>query len=255
LLGDVHLRLPFWAAAGFSLLNAAYGFFVLPESLPVNRRARLDLSQANPLGALGLLRSRPRVLGLALVSFFGNLAHGALPSVFVLYANYRYGWGERAVGLTLALVGVCSMIVQAGLVGPIVARLGERRALLFGQCMGAIGFTVYGSATSGSLFLLGVPLMAFWGVAGAAVQGLLTARVAPDEQGRLQGATSSLSGIAELIGPLLFTSVFAAFIDSARTTPMPGAPLLLAGLLLGLGALLAWSVTARPLNVSPSDAA
>jgi DHA1 family tetracycline resistance protein-like MFS transporter len=183
------------------------------------------------------------------------LAHGALPSVFVLYANYRYGWGERAVGLTLALVGVCSMIVQAGLVGPIVARLGERRALLFGQCMGAIGFTVYGAATSGKLFLLGVPLMAFWGVAGAAVQGLLTARVAPDEQGRLQGATSSLSGIAELIGPLLFTSVFAAFIDSGRTTPMPGAPLLLAGLLLSLGAALAWSITARPLNVRPSDAA
>jgi DHA1 family tetracycline resistance protein-like MFS transporter len=143
LLGEYGPRLPFWFAAAFSLANFLYGLLVLPESLPPERRARLSWRRANPIGSLILLRSHRELLGLASVQFLAQLAHVALPSVFVLYANYRYGWGERAVGLTLAGVGICSMIVQAGLVRPIVARLGERRALLIGLIAGAAGFAIF----------------------------------------------------------------------------------------------------------------
>jgi DHA1 family tetracycline resistance protein-like MFS transporter len=243
LLGEYGPRLPFWFAAAFSLANFLYGLLVLPESLPQERRARFSWRRANPIGSLVLLRSHPELLGLASVQFLAQLAHVALPSVFVLYANYRYGWGQRAVGLTLAGVGICSMIVQAGLVRPIVARFGERRALLIGLLAGAAGFAIYGLADNGLLFCLGIPVMSFWGLATPAAQALMTRRVAPSEQGQLQGANSSLTGIAGLIGPGLFTLTFSAFIGPARGWHLPGAPFLLAALLLAASAALARRVT------------
>lgn len=251
LLGGTDPRLPFWVAAVLSLANAAYGLFVLPESLAKEQRAPLQLCSANPVGALALLRSRSNLLGLASVSFFGNLAHAALPSVFVLYANYRYGWQERAVGLTLAGVGVCSAIVQAGLVGPIVGRLGERRAMLLGLFMGVLGFFVYGAAPSGVSFMLGIPLMSLWGLSGPAAQGLMTRKVGPTEQGRLQGAMSSLMGIAELLGPMLFTTVFALSIDPSRGFTLPGAAFWVASLLLLVGFGCAWVVTRSERSPAP----
>ncbi|MGH7186854.1 MAG: MFS transporter, partial [Pseudomonadota bacterium] len=132
LLGGMDPRLPFWVAAGFSLANLLYGYFILPESLPRERRASLTLGRANPLGSLKLLRRHRELLGLALVHFLYNLAHHSLPSVFVLYAFYRYGWDERIVGLTLAGVGVCAMVVQGGMIRPVVTWIGERWTLLFG---------------------------------------------------------------------------------------------------------------------------
>ena len=132
LLGGVDPRLPFWTAAVLSLVNALYGLFVLPESLPPERRAPLVWRKANPVGALKLLRAHPELSGLALVNFIAHLAHVVLPTTFVLYTGYRYGWDERAVGLALAAVGICLGGVQAGLIGPIVGRLGERLTLLIG---------------------------------------------------------------------------------------------------------------------------
>lgn len=231
-LGGVDPRLPFWFAAGLSLLNAMYGLFVLPESLPRERRATFSWRRANPVGSLALLRASPGLLGLMAVQFLSSLAHEVLPATFVLYANHRYGWGERAVGLTLAGVGVCSSIVQAGLVRPAVARFGERRVLLTGLFFGAVGFAIYGVAWSGAVFWMGVPAMALWGLTGPAVQGLMTRRVNPSEQGRLQGTYSSLRGIAGMIGPALFTQTFAFFIGVHRGWQLPGAPFLLATLLL-----------------------
>jgi DHA1 family tetracycline resistance protein-like MFS transporter len=244
-LGGLHPRLPFWVSAGLSLANAMYGLFVLPESLPRERRAGFDWRKANPVGSLRLLRSHPELFGLATVNFLGNLAHEVLPSVFVLYAGYRYGWGERAVGLTLAGVGVCAAIVQGGLVQPAVRRLGERPVLLIGLLFGAAGFAIYGLATTGSTFWLGVPVMSLWGFAGAATQGLMTRRVQPSEQGQLQGANNSLRGITGLIGPGLFTLTFAKFIGAWRNWDIPGAPFMLAALLLVGAMVLAWKVTRR----------
>ena len=132
LLGGMDPRLPFWIAAGLSFANSLYGFLILPESLPPERRSPFRWRNANPLGALHLLRSNRILAGLSLANFFGQVAHVVLPSTFVLYATYRYGWTTATVGLTLALVGVCSMVIQGAGVGPIVKRFGERRTLLVG---------------------------------------------------------------------------------------------------------------------------
>src|SRR3984957_2091450 len=201
LLGGIDLRLPFWGAAALSLLNFLYGLLVLPESLPRERRIAFAWRRANPIGSLILLRTYPHLLGLSTVNFLHNLAHVVLSSVFVLYASYRYGWDGRAVGLTLAGVGVCSAIVQGGLVRPIVARVGERRAMLIGLACGAAGFAIYGVAPTGAWFCVGIPVMSLWGLANPSVQALMSRRVSPSEQGQLQGAQSSLQGVAGLIGP------------------------------------------------------
>jgi len=249
ILGVINPRLPFWVAAGFSLVNAMYGLFVLPESLPVERRAKFQWRRANPLGSLKLLRSHPELFGLAGANFISYLAHEVLPSTFVLYASYRYNWDERAVGLTLAAVGVCSGTVQGGLVGPMVGRLGERRALLVGLLFGIAGFAGFGLAPTGMFFWLAIPFIALWGLSGPAAQGLMTRRVSPSEQGQLQGANGSLRGISGLIGPALFTLTFASFIGPRRSWHLPGAPFLLAALLLAMALMLAWRVT-RP-RISP----
>jgi DHA1 family tetracycline resistance protein-like MFS transporter len=245
LLGDVNPRLPFWVAGGLSLLNALYGVFVLPESLPKERRSRLQLRKANPIGALQLLNSHPQLLGLAGVSLIANLAHVALPSTFVLYADYRYGWSQSMIGIALAVVGVFAAVVQGGLVGPAVHRFGERATLIVGLICGVAAFAVFGLATTGGWFWAGMPIMAFWGLAGPAAQSLMTRLVGPNVQGKLQGARSSLMGVAELSGPLLFTQTFAYFIATERDVQMPGAPFLLASILLAGALILATIVTRK----------
>ena len=242
-LGSFDPRLPFWGAAALSLLNAGYGFFVLPESLPPQSRMAFGWRRANPVGALVLLRSHHELFGLAAVAFLGYLAHAVLPSTSVLYMGYRYGWGTASVGLMMAGVGVAAMIVQGGLIRPITARFGERATLLAGSLSGAAGFFTYGVATEGWIFCLGIPIMAFWGLSGPATQALMSRRVRLSEQGQLQGAIASINGVAGLLGPTLFTEVFASFIGSGAAGHLPGAPFLLASLLLISAGAIAWRTT------------
>lgn len=244
LFGDVSPRLPFWIAAGLSFLNWLYGLLILPESLPKARRSAFHWRSANPVGALHLLRSDGVLAGLSLANFFAQLAHVVLPSTFVLYAGYRYGWDVKMVGITLAIVGVCQMVVQGVAIGPIVNTLGERRALLLGLASGTIGFVIYGVAPTGLLFCFGIPTTALWGLAGAATQALLTRRVTPEQQGQLQGATSSVQSVSQMLGPFLFTLIFALFIGDSAPMKLPGAPFLLAGVLLAL----ALAIAARTLS-------
>ena len=231
LLGSLGPRVPFWVAAGLSLLNAAYGFFVLPQSLPPERRAAFVWRRANPVGALAILRGRPALRGLAAMMLLRHIAHTTLPSIFVLYATYRYGWDARTVGLALAGVGVGSLVVQGMLVAPFVRRFGETAALLWGLAFGAAGFLDYGLAPTGALFCVGIALLSLWGLSWAASKGLMTRHVASTEQGRLQGLDGSLRGIADLIGPGLFTLTFAYFIAPGRAWELPGSPWLLAAAL------------------------
>ena len=245
LLGHIDIRAPFWIAAGLSLANFLYGWFVLPESLPPEKRAPFQWSRANPVGSLRLLQAHPALMGLAMIVFLQSLAHVVYPSTFVLYADYRYHWDERTVGFTLALVGVFSAIVQAGLIKHVVARIGERRTLLMGLAFGAMGTTLYGLAPAGIWFWAAMPVAALWGLSGPAIQALATRHVQPHEQGRLQGAFMSLTAIAGVIGPTLFTRSFAGFIGPEAPAQIPGASFLLAGLVLLIAFVVARRVTRR----------
>jgi DHA1 family tetracycline resistance protein-like MFS transporter len=252
-LGAVNPRLPFWVAGAFSLLNACYGLLVLPESLPAEKRSQtLRWRKANPVGALKLLRSHRELFGLAAVNFLGYLAHEVYATVFVLYATERYGWTKEAVGESLAVVGVSTMITSALLVGWSVRRFGERTSLFAGLLSAGIGFLMFGFATTGRLFLAGIPINALWSLAAAPSQSMMTRRVSPSEQGELQGALSSLRGLAMIFGPTMFSATFAFFLAPGRN--FPGAPWMLAALLLLVSVAIAAAVvpgatqaeTARP---------
>jgi MFS transporter, DHA1 family, tetracycline resistance protein len=243
ILGQVDPRLPFWVAGALALVNAAYGFFVLPESLPPEKRAPFKWSRANPVGSLVLLRSHPELFGLSVSNFLVQLAYVVLPSTTVLYMSYRYGWNELTIGLALAGVGAAAVVVQGGLVRPVVKRVGERTALAIGLIFGAAGFTIYGLAPTGFIFALGIPVMAMWGFAGPSIQALMTRHVSASEQGQLQGATASIAAIASLIGPGVFTQLFAWSIRPGSGVHAPGAPYFLAAAFVLCGLALAWHVT------------
>jgi DHA1 family tetracycline resistance protein-like MFS transporter len=251
LLGDISPRLPFWVAAGLSLANAMYGLFVLPESLPRERRVGFSWQKANPLGAFKLLRSHAELWGLACVSFLSNLAHVALPAVSVLYMEYRYHWDKRSVGLLLAGVGISSIIVQGFLVSRVVQKLGERRTMLIAMIFGCIGFAIQGLAPVGTLYVVGVLGMSLWGMLTPALQGVMTRLVGPTEQGQLQGANSSLQGIANLVGPIIFTQTFALFVGQYREWKLPGAPFILSSALLLIAAIVVLRLMATRLSHLP----
>jgi len=242
-LGAMNARVPFWVAAAMSLVNAAYGFFILPESLaPEKRQTELRWKKANPMGALKLLRSHRELFGLAVVNFLGYLAHEIYATVWVLYAMYRYQWGEKKIGVSLAVVGIASMVTMAGLVGPAVKRFGERISLYLGLFFGAMGFALFGWAPTGGIFLAAIPVNALWGLAAPPSQSMMTQRVSASEQGELQGALSSLRGLAMIFGPGIFSTTFAACIAPGRW--FPAGPWYLAAVILLIALALAWNVTA-----------
>jgi len=255
LLGNINLRLPFFFAAGLSLANFCYGFFVLPESLPPERRSAFLWTKANPLGSLQLLRRHPELLGLASVAFLMALAHLVYPTTFVLYADYRYHWGLTMVSYTLGIVGVLSIIVQGGLIKRIVRALGERRAVLFGLSCGMLGFLCYGLAPTGWWFWAAMPIAALWGVAGPASQAIMTRHVEPHEQGKLQGALGSLGSIAGILAPVVFTHTFAAVVRTGQHF-WAGATFWLASALLAVALLVAWRVLrGEPDRIEPIEPA
>lgn len=252
-LGHWDLRAPFWVSAALALANFAWGWFVLPESLPKARRApRIVWRDANPLGAILLLRRYPQVFGLAIVFFLLNLAQFSLNSTYVLYADYRFGWGPQTVGYALALLGVCAGIVQGGLVRRLMPRLGERRMILIGLALVIIGYLMFGLAGSATLFVLAIPVFSLGGLAGPPAQSLMTHQVDPHEQGRLQGALSSLRGLAGIIGPILFADLFALFISNHAPVPhLPGVAFLLAAVLIAVSVWVA--MRAMPARKADND--
>jgi DHA1 family tetracycline resistance protein-like MFS transporter len=243
-LGEVSIRAPFWVAAVLSLMNFCYGLFVLPESLPADRRTPFSWKRANPVASLAFLSHHPEVFALAGVLFLMQLAHMVYPSTFVLYADYRFHWGSQMVGVTLAIVGILSAIIQGGLIGRAIKAWGERRTLLTGLAFGTVGFVLYGLAPGGYWFWAAMPITSLWGLAMPAAQGLMTRQVSPTEQGRLQGAVGSLASLAGIVGPILFTRAFADVTGQGLHTGWAGVTFFLAAAML-LGAwLLAWRGTA-----------
>lgn len=237
-LGGIDLRLPFWAAGGVTFVNALYGYFVLPESLAKEHRAKFDWKKANPISSLQLLAQYRGLLPLATINFFYGVAHYVFPTVFALYTSYRYGWSPQVLGFTLALVGVLTILVQGVLVQPIVKAIGERKALWLGLTCGALGFLWLGLATTEWQYWSGLPLLALMGLFGPASQALMTQKMPPDAQGRLQGFNASVTGIAGLVGPTLFSTSFGFAIANGANAAYPGMPFFIAGLLMAGGLAL-----------------
>lgn len=252
---DMALRLPFFVAAGLTLVNVLYGAFVLPESLPVEKRAvRFEWRKANPVGSLKLLRSHPDLLGLASVLFLFQLAHMVLPSIFVLYTGYRYGWTPDFMGLTMGLTGILGIGVSIFLVQPVVRRIGEKGALLVGASFGALGFAIYGFAPTTALYLVGTPVFALVGLLMPGLMGLMSRRVAPQEQGQLQGANQSVQGISSILGPAMFGLVFAWSVHNDRTLHLPGLAIWVASGLMITAFLIGLTVARPPRIAEPLPA-
>jgi DHA1 family tetracycline resistance protein-like MFS transporter len=253
-LGQVDPRLPFWVAAGLSLGNACYGFFILPESLKPSDRRTFSWGKANPVGSLVFLRANAGLLPLAAVHFLLWLSRAILPAIMVLYVTYRFHLSIANIGLLFAGVGACSMVVGGLLVKPVVARLGERTTLIIGLLFGAAGTALFGETSSMLIFSgVGIPLMSLLGLAAPGLQGLLTRRISPSAQGQLQGALGSVMAIAQMIGPGLFSFLFA---DSIASHASPGIPFYVAAGLLVVAACVACST--RPnktygLQISPGS--
>ncbi len=248
-LGEVDPRLPFWVSAAASLANAVFGWLVLPESLPPERRMAFSWTRANPIGALKLLVSHRELPSLATIHFLITLVQQVLPAVFVLYTAHRYGWDNRTIGLTLVALGLGSALVQGVLVGPIVNRLRPRLTLIIGLLSGGAGMTIYAVAPSGLWFWLGVPWLVLWGISSPALQQMMTRHVSASQQGQLQGANNSLRSLSALVGPAVFGGLFAWLLH-----PLPGAPFLLAAFLLATAIGVAWLIAGRFVTNSEAEA-
>lgn len=241
-LGEISPRTPFWAAGALSGVAFLYGLFILPESLPPERRMRFSWKRANPFGALMLLKSHRELFGLSIVNFLLYFAHHVFSAVFVLYAGYRYGWSAWEVGLVLTLIGALDVIVQGLLVGPMAKRFGDRATMIFGLFGGAIGITCMGLAPTGLLFALAMLPNALWGLAMPTLQSLMTQRVSESEQGQLQGANMSVASFAGVLSPLFFGAVYAASVGKEALLPHPGAAFFFAALILLAAAIIGRSV-------------
>ena len=237
LLGAIDIRLPFAAAGTLTLLNWLYGYFVVPESLPADRRRAFSWQKANPFGALKWLSHHRVVLTLASSLFLLNMAQFALHATWVLSMGKRLGWGTRDVGLSLCLVGVAAMVVQGGLARKIIPKLGERACVLGGIALGVLAFAGYGLATESWMVYAIIAAASIGGIAGPAAQSISSKAISPTEQGLLQGAMSGLSSLAGIAGYLLGGTLFAKFGDPKGSVYLPGAPFL-AGSVLSVLALI-----------------
>jgi len=247
-LAHIDPKLPFWCAAGLALSNFLYGYFVLPESLKPGNRAAISVARLNPFSAMRWLYEKPKLFGLVAVVFLSSFAHVVYPSTFVLFADYRFAWSELDVGLALGTVGLLAAIMQGGVIKHAVKRFGEKKLVLFGLSAGVVGFTAYGAAPTGAYFIAAMPIMACWGLAGPSAQSLMSQQIGSNEQGRMQGAVSSMNSLANIFGPLAFAYTFEAFVKgTAGSTPpagfeIPGAAFFLAAFVLLLALCVAFFV-------------
>jgi DHA1 family tetracycline resistance protein-like MFS transporter len=245
LLGQFGHRVPFLAAAACSLLNFAFGFVALPESLAVEQRRPFRFSRASPFGAMAALRRQRNLTRWALVLLLYFLAQAVYVSVWAYSAIARYDWSEAEIGISLALVGISSALVQGLMVAPIIRRIGERQAAVIGffvACLSAVGYAL---ATQGWMVYALILLGAIQGIATPAINALMSHEVEPEAQGELQGAVASVQGIASIIGPLFMTQIFAAFTGPQAPFLFPGAPFAVAALLFGLSTLLLFRPKSR----------
>ncbi len=254
LLASHGTEMPFLAAAAFNFLNFLFGFFVLPESLPREKRRPFEGKVLNPFRSLGVLARMPGVRALVTVFVLMSLAGQTHPSMWTLYTEHRYGWNASQVGISLAVVGILSAFSQGVLTGPLVRRFGERRVCTWG-CIGeAIGFTLFGLATTGTMLYAVLIFSSIFWAAHPALQALITRDIPTNEQGEMQGALMSLANLTSIANPVIMTTLFAATSNPSAWTYLPGSPYLLAGgfFFVGWLVMMGWERRHREVTPLPS---
>jgi MFS transporter, DHA1 family, tetracycline resistance protein len=246
ILGSYDLQLPFLAAAILSFANLVYGYFVLPETLPENRRAKQVSWTLNPFKPIAIFGRSSQLFRLGALSFLIQTAYQVLPTCSVLYMTYRYQWNEQTIGLVLAAVGMTYVFIQGGIMRPAAKSYPEKRIAMFGLLMGAIGFGIYGFASTGLVFIFSIPIMELWSLAQPSIYALMTKEVSPEEQGRLQGANSSLLGLSTLFGPWVFARLFAHGVDKEIGLDLPGLPFFVASGVMLIGLIVSVGLSSKP---------
>jgi DHA1 family tetracycline resistance protein-like MFS transporter len=250
LLGTLGPRAPFFAAAVLSLINFSYGFFVLPESLPPERRRAFEWRRANPLGTLSQMKKHPVVLGLLLALFLWSLGNQVMPSTWAFYTKLRFGWSEAMIGASFAAVGVVMASSQAIVMRLIVPRLGERQAALIGIASGTVGYVGFGLATAGWMMFAFLATWFFAAIVMPTTNALMSHLVSPDAQGELQGAVASLFSLSAIIGPPIMTHLFSRFSAPDASVHIPGAAFLAAAILAIACMVVFWLSTREPVAES-----
>jgi DHA1 family tetracycline resistance protein-like MFS transporter len=237
LLGEIHMRLPFFVAAGIAGINFLYGLFVLPESLASENRRPVSLARANPFGAIRHFSKLPKVYWFILTIGVFQIAHAVYPSTWNYYGASRYGWSEWQIGLSLGAVGIGSALSQALLTGILIRRIGATSAAIFGISINVAAMTLFAFASEGWMIYPVIFLSALGGVTMPAINTITSNLTPANAQGELQGAQSSLMAFTLIFSPVLMTQVFASFAAPGAAIHFPGAAFLLAAGITALALL------------------
>ena len=238
-------NVPFLIAAGLTLLNVIYGYFVLPESLSKDNRRAFEWKRANPISSLKNLRKYPVVSGLVISLVITFIASHAVQSNWSFYTMYKFNWTAEIVGYSLAVVGVLVAFVQGFLIRKIIPRLGQVKSIYLGMSFSALGLLLFGLASeSWMMFAFLIPYC-LGGIAGPSIQGVISSQVPANEQGELQGALTSLMSLCGVFGPLVMTNLFAFATAKNSTFHVPGAPFFLASCLTLVSFYLSYRTLSR----------
>lgn len=225
-------KVPFLIAAGLSLVNAIYGYFVLPESLSKEHRRSFDWKRANPIGTLINLKRYKQVFGLITIVFLLNIAGHAAQSTWTYYTILKFNWTEEMVGYSIAFVGLTIGLVQGGLIRVVVPKIGQVKSIYLGLVLYLMGYLLFAFASQGWMMFAFMIPFALGGLAMPAIQGVIANQVPANEQGEMQGAIASLVSLTAIIGPLLMTNLFYQFTQKPSEFYFPGAPFMMGGFLV-----------------------
>jgi len=244
------IRAPFYAAAGLCLLNALYGYFILPESLSNENRRKFEWKRANPFGSLQFLRRTPAIGGLAISFFLIYLAAMSVQGNWNFFTMYRFHWSEKLVGLSLAAVGVLVGAVQAGLTRVVNPKLGNEKSIYLGLMLYTLGLVLFAFATQGWMMFVFLVPYCLGGLAGPALQSTMASHIPANQQGELQGALTSLMSLTAIIGPLIMNNLFWFFTSPKAPVYFPGVSFLLGALFMLLSVIIVWQVLGRERRVA-----
>lgn len=239
------VRVPFWIAASLSLINGLLCFFYLPESLSKENRRNFDWKRANPIGTLLQLKKYPNVVKLMIPLFLLHLASHAVQSNWSYYTQYKFGWSEGMVGISLGVVGIMVSIVQGGLIRIIIPKLGTNKSIFFGFVFYFTGMLLFALANQAWMMFAFIPIYTLGGISGPALQGTMSNAVPVNEQGELSGGMTSVMSLAAILGPLIMNNLFAVFSGKNAITELPGAPMLLGAVLILAAVVVVYFVFKR----------